>query len=87
MFRSSQLVYSEWLYGLVLYAGEDSKLYKMQLQTTTDKPSFFARKSKLFFLMAYLHVLFMTAVISHHLKCGLPLCFLLEKLSVIFVVF
>lgn len=27
IFRGSKLVFSEWIYGIVLYAGKDTKIY------------------------------------------------------------
>lgn len=63
IFRGSKLVFSEWVYGLVLYAGKDCKVYQQSYNRETMKNSFFGKKSKLFFLVAYIHVLLSMAVI------------------------
>ncbi|EGR30375.1 hypothetical protein IMG5_133420 [Ichthyophthirius multifiliis] len=59
IFRGSKLYYSDWIYGLVIYAGRDCKIYKQygNYSQSKQKNSFFGKKAKLFYLVAYVHVL------------------------------
>ncbi|EAR93104.2 adenylate/guanylate cyclase domain protein (macronuclear) [Tetrahymena thermophila SB210] len=62
IYRGSKLVFSEWVYGIVLYAGKDTKIYQQSYNKETMKTSFFGKKAKLFFLVAYIHLLVSIAI-------------------------
>ena len=58
IYRGSVLKYTEWLYGMVIFAGLDCKIFKYTKVIKADKfKSFFGSKAKIFYLIAYVQVI------------------------------
>jgi hypothetical protein len=62
IFREQILIGSDFVYGLVLQAGNRCNLYKNAMQSVVSKESFFKSKSNVFFILSFINVILLTFV-------------------------